>query len=78
MVGGPPGTALHTVVDGLPSGAVGEIFPVVVMPTGVGMVPNDAAGAIMDVEGGLGTVDGDGTCMAVMEGDGSAGMEGMM
>jgi hypothetical protein len=40
------------------------------------MVPNDAAGAIMDVEGGLGTVDGDGTCMAVMEGDGSAGMAG--
>jgi hypothetical protein len=76
LVGGPPGTALHTVVDGLPSGAVGEIFPVVVMPTGVGMVPNDAAGAIMDVEGGLGTVDGDGTCMAVMEGDGSAGMAG--
>ena len=63
-------------VEGLPSGVVGVTFPVVVMTIGVGMVPNDAAGAIMDVEGGLGTVDGDGTCMAVMEGDGSAGMAG--
>jgi hypothetical protein len=76
LVGGPPATALHTVVDGLPSGEVGEMFPVVVMPTGVGMVPNDAAGVIMDVETGLSTVDDVGTCMAVMEGDGSAGMAG--
>jgi hypothetical protein len=28
------------VVEGLPSGFVGEMFPVVVMPIGVGMVPN--------------------------------------
>jgi hypothetical protein len=37
---------LHTVVDELPSGAVGEMFPVVVMPIGVGMVPNAAVGVI--------------------------------
>ena len=42
---------LHTVVEGLPSGVVGETFPVVVMTTGVGMVPNGAAGvsAVGDV-----------------------------
>jgi hypothetical protein len=37
---------LHTVVDGLPSEGVGEMFPVVVMTIGVGMVPNDAARVI--------------------------------
>jgi hypothetical protein len=36
----------HTVVEGLPSGVVGEMFPIVVMTTGVAMVPNAAAGAI--------------------------------
>jgi hypothetical protein len=46
LVGGPPGTELHTTVEGLPSGAVGEIFPIVVTPTGVGMVPNAAVGII--------------------------------
>jgi hypothetical protein len=46
LVGGPPGVELHTVVDELPSGAVGEMFPVVVMPIGVGMVPNAAVGII--------------------------------
>ena len=46
MVGGPPGMELHTVVEKLPSGAVGEMFPIVVMTIGVGMVPNAAAGAI--------------------------------
>lgn len=46
MVGGPPGMELHTVVEELPSGAVGEMFPIVVMTIGVGMVPNAAAGAI--------------------------------
>jgi hypothetical protein len=34
------------VVEELPSGVVGEMFPVVVMPIGVGMVPNAAAGVI--------------------------------
>jgi hypothetical protein len=33
-------------VEGPPSGVVGETFPVVVMTIGVGMVPNDAAGVI--------------------------------
>jgi hypothetical protein len=46
LVGGPPGIALHTVVEGLPSGSVGATFPVVVMTIGVGMVPNGAAGVI--------------------------------
>jgi hypothetical protein len=52
------------------------MFPVVVMPTGVGMVPNDAAGVIVAVETGLRTVDDIGTCIAAMEGDGSAGIAG--
>jgi hypothetical protein len=38
---------LHTVVEELPSGAVGEMFPVVVVTTGVGMVPNAAVGIIV-------------------------------
>ena len=46
MVGGPPGIELHTVVEELPSGAVGEMFPVVVRTIGVGMVPRAAAGSI--------------------------------
>jgi hypothetical protein len=33
-------------LEELPSGAVGEMFPVVVMPIGVGMVPNAAVGII--------------------------------
>jgi hypothetical protein len=33
---------LHTVVEELPIGSVGEMFPVVVMTIGVGMVPNAA------------------------------------
>jgi hypothetical protein len=37
---------LHTVVDGLPSGVVGEMFPVVVRTIGEGIVPNGAAGAM--------------------------------
>jgi hypothetical protein len=70
-VGGPPGTELHTVVGGLPSGSVGEMFPVVVMPSGVGMVPNVAGGVTMDVETELSTVVGTG--IGAMEGDGSGG-----
>jgi hypothetical protein len=46
LAGGPPGTELHTVVEGLPSGGLGEMFPVVVMPAGVAMVPNAAPGVI--------------------------------
>jgi hypothetical protein len=72
LVGGPPGIKLHTVVEGLPGGGVGEIFPVVVMTLGVGMVPNDV-GVIMDGETGLGTVDVAGTGIGVIEGGGRAG-----
>jgi hypothetical protein len=46
LVGGPPGIELHTVVEELPSGAVGEMFPIVVRTIGVAMVPRAAAGAI--------------------------------
>jgi hypothetical protein len=94
LVGGPPGVELHTVVDELPSGAVGEMFPVVVVTTGVGMVPNAAVGIIAvgdivvvdgvivaavpgrDVETVLDTVDGAGTGVAAMEGDGRGGGAG--
>jgi hypothetical protein len=82
------------VLEGLPSGVVGETFPVVVMTIGVGMVPNGAAGVIavgdvvvvddasvvvvpgMDVETVFGTVDDVGTGIAVIEGDGRAGIAG--
>jgi hypothetical protein len=69
-VGGPPGIELHTVVEGLPGGVVGGMFPVEVMTIGVGMVPNGAAGVIIDVDAGLATVDDVGTGIAVMEGVG--------
>jgi hypothetical protein len=64
---------LHTVVDELPSGTAGEMFPVVVMPIGVGMVPNAAEGVITDVETGLSAVDGAGMGVGAMEGDGRGG-----
>jgi hypothetical protein len=64
---------LHTVVEGLPGGSVGEMFPVVVVMTlGAGMVPNDV-GIIMDGETGLGTVDVAGTGIGAMEGGGRDG-----
>jgi hypothetical protein len=50
LVGGPPGIELHTMVDELPSGVVGEVFPVLVPTIGVGMVPNGAA-ALVAVDG---------------------------
>ncbi len=40
LVGGPPGVVLQTVVEGLPSGDTGEMVPVVLATTGVGMVPS--------------------------------------
>jgi hypothetical protein len=40
LVGGPPGVELHTVVEALPSGDAGEMVPVVLATTGVGMVPS--------------------------------------
>jgi hypothetical protein len=78
-------------VEGLPSGDVGEMFPVVVVTNGVGMVPSAAVGIIAvgdivvvdgvivaavpgrDVETGLSTVDGAGTGVGAMEGDGRGG-----
>ncbi|HEY0910371.1 MAG TPA: hypothetical protein VGD75_09075, partial [Bradyrhizobium sp.] len=53
LVGGPPGVELHTVVEEMPSGTVGEMFPVVVPTIGVGIVPNTAVGAIA-----VGDIDG--------------------
>ena len=76
MVGGPPGIELHTVVEALPSGVVGEVFPVEVITIGVGMVPNGAAGVITAVEAGLGAIDDVGTGIAATEGDGGVGLIG--
>jgi hypothetical protein len=59
----------------LPGGFVGGTFPVVVVTTGVGMVPNDGAGLIevgSDVGAGTGVREGDGR--AGSEGGGGAGM----
>jgi hypothetical protein len=83
---------LQTVVGELPSGGVGEMFPVVVMTIGEGMVPNAggiiAVGDIIVVDGvtavvpGMGvetvpnTVDDVGTSIGVMEGDGRGGSGG--
>jgi hypothetical protein len=39
LVGGPPGVVLHTVVDGLPSGDVGDVVPVVLPTLGVEVAP---------------------------------------
>jgi hypothetical protein len=71
LVGGPPGVELHTTVEGLPSGAVGEILPVVVVTNGVGMVPSTAVGII--AVGDIVVVDGAGTGVGAMEGDGRGG-----
>ena len=83
LVGGPPGIVLHTVVDALPSGDSGDMVPVVLPTIGVGMVPNAVAGIIavdgiivavlptMEVEAGLGTVDGVGIGVAVTAGGGA-------
>ena len=76
LVGGPPGIELHTVVVRLPSGVVGEMFPVEVMTIGVGMVPNGAAGVITAVEVRLGAIDDVGTGIAATEGDGGVGLMG--
>jgi hypothetical protein len=69
LVGGPPGTVLHTVTEGLPSGVGGGIFPVEVMTIGARMVPSGAAAVIMGVVTGPGIVDDDGTAVGVIEGD---------
>ena len=56
LVGGPPGVELHTVVEALPSGDTGEMVPVVLATTGVGMVPSGAPD-IIAVDDGV-VVDG--------------------
>lgn len=88
FVGGPPGVELHTVVDELPSGVIGEIVPVVLPTTDVGMVPSGVDGIIMvddvivaampaiDVETVPGTADRTGTGTGAIEGDGRGGNAG--
>ena len=81
---------LQTVVDELPSGGVGEMFPVVVMTIGEGMVPNAggiiAVGDIIVVDAVMAVVPGMdvvpntvgdvGTGIGAMEGDGRGGSGG--
>ena len=86
LVEGPPGVELHTVVEELPSGAVGEIFPIVLTAIGVAMVPNTPAGGnvgavvvvpTIDVESVLVIVTGaDAGTTGAMEGAGSGGTPG--
>jgi hypothetical protein len=71
---------LHTVVDELPSGDTGDMVPVVLPVIDVGIVPNGVASIIavdgmivavlptMELEAGLGTVDGVGMDVAVTAG----------
>jgi hypothetical protein len=88
FVGGPPGVELHTAVDELPSGVIGEMVPVVLPTINVGMVPSGVDGIVMvddivvavvpamDVETVPATVDGTGTGTGVIEGDGRGGKAG--
>ena len=91
LLGGPPGVELHIVVEELPIGVIGAMFPVVVMTIGVGIVPNGeadviaVAGVIVDdvvivvvpgIDVEIGTVDDIGTGTAVKEGDGKGGTAG--
>jgi hypothetical protein len=46
LVGGPPDVELHTVVDELPSGDIGDIVPVALPTNVVGMLPNGLTGII--------------------------------
>jgi hypothetical protein len=50
LVGGPPGVELHTVDDELPSGAIGDMVPIVLPPIEVGMLPNGVPGIIAVVD----------------------------
>jgi hypothetical protein len=86
LVGGPPGVELHTMVEELPSGAVGETLPIVLTAIGVAMVPNapagDKVGAVVvtlgtDVENVFAAVTGaDAGTTGAMEGTGSGGAPG--
>jgi hypothetical protein len=71
------------VVDELPSGDTGDMVPVVLPTIGVEMVPNGAVDGVivavppaMDVETVLGSIDGVGMDVAVMEGGDRAGIAG--
>ena len=78
---------LHTVVDGLPSGVIGEMVPVVLPTIDVGMVPSGVDGIVMVddvivavvpgmyVETVPGTVDAT-TGTGVIEGNGRGGNAG--
>jgi hypothetical protein len=82
LVGGPPGTELHTVGEGLPSGAGGDMIPVVLTTLGVAMVPN-AVDDIVVVDGviAVAPLATDGTVvppMADMEVTGTAGVPGVI
>jgi hypothetical protein len=61
--------------EALPSTVVGEIFPVVVMTIGEGMVPNGGAEVMVAVDA-IATADDIGTDGAAIEGDGSGGTVG--
>ena len=72
---------LHTTVDEVPSGDVGETVPMVLPTIGVGMVPSAAAGinAVGDIMAVLPATDvtaGPGIDGAEMEGGGKAGTAG--
>jgi hypothetical protein len=91
LLGGPPSVELHVMVEELPSGTIGAMFPVVVMTIGVGIVPNGEAGAIAaggaivddvaivvvpGIDVAIGAVDDVGTGTAVKEGCGRGGTAG--
>jgi hypothetical protein len=73
LLGGPPGVALHTVVDELPSGDAGAMVPVVLPTIAVGMVPNGVAGITVD---DIIMVDCSGMDGAAMRGGGRGAMAG--
>jgi hypothetical protein len=79
---------LHTVVDGLPSGAIGEMVPIVLPTMDVVMAPNGVDGivvvddVIVAVAPGMyvgavpSIIDGSGTGTGVIEGNGRGGTAG--
>jgi hypothetical protein len=88
FVDGPPGVELHTIVDGLPSGVIGEMVPIVLPTIVVGMVPSGVDGIVMvddvivavvpgmDLEAVRGSVDGTSTGTGEIEGNGRGGNAG--
>jgi hypothetical protein len=82
LVGGPPGTVLHTVVDEMPSGDGGDMVPIVLPPIGVVMVPNGVAviipvdAVIADVLPASDVETVPGTLGTVMDGEGRGGGPG--